>query len=323
MSTAALANPLGIKLEVTGMTCASCVMRVEKTLKAVPGVKQASVNLATEEATVNADASVTADSLAAAIRKAGYDVATTETTLLVEGMTCASCVARVEKALRKVPGVSGATVNLATEKATIQALSTVPVSALKAAIEKAGYRPRQDISIALDPASSEFYKKGKYNGKTTDEQIAYLMKLYETYPIDSIEDGLDQNDWDGWVRLTEKLGKKIQLVGDDIFVTNTRFLKRAIEMKVANAILIKVNQIGTLTETEAAIQLAKANHYRTVISHRSGETEDTTIADLAVAFSCGQIKTGSLCRSERIAKYNRLLEIEAELGKTARFTGLK
>jgi Cu+-exporting ATPase len=153
MSTAALSNPLGIKLQVTGMTCASCVMRVEKTLKAVPGVKQASVNLATEEASVNADASVTADSLAAAIRKAGYDVATTETTLLVEGMTCASCVARVEKALRKVPGVSGAAVNLATEKATIQALSTVPVSALKAAIEKAGYaakdvqqdRPRQPL----------------------------------------------------------------------------------------------------------------------------------------------------------------------------------
>lgn len=191
------------------------------------------------------------------------------------------------------------------------------------AIQKAGYRPKQDISIALDPASSEFYKKGKYSGKTTDEQIEYLIQLTETYPIDSIEDGLDQNDWDGWIRLTRELGKKIQLVGDDIFVTNTRFLQKAIDLKVANSILIKVNQIGTLTETIAAIKLAQTNQYRTVISHRSGETEDTTIADLSVAFGCGQIKTGSLCRSERIAKYNRLLEIEAELGKSATFPELK
>lgn len=153
MSTAALSNPLGIKLQVTGMTCASCVTRVEKTLKAVPGVKEASVNLATEEASVNADPSVTADSLAAAVRKAGYDVAITETTLLVEGMTCASCIARVEKALRKVPGVSGATVNLATEKATIQALSTVPVSALKAAIEKAGYAAKDVQQDGPRPAN--------------------------------------------------------------------------------------------------------------------------------------------------------------------------
>jgi enolase len=181
------------------------------------------------------------------------------------------------------------------------------------AIQKAGYRPKQDITIALDPASSEFYKNGKYSGKTTDEQIAYLIKLTELYPIDSIEDGLDQNDWDGWVKLTQKMGKKIQLVGDDIFVTNTHFLQKAIDMHVANSILIKVNQIGTLTETIEAIKLAKAHNYKTIMSHRSGETEDTTLADLAVAFSCGQIKTGSLCRSERIAKYNRLLEIEAEL----------
>lgn len=187
------------------------------------------------------------------------------------------------------------------------------------AIQKAGYRPKQDITIALDPASSEFYKSGKYSGKTTDEQIAYLIKLTEQYPIDSIEDGLDQNDWDGWVKLTQKMGKKIQLVGDDIFVTNTRFLQKAIDMHVANSILIKVNQIGTLTETAEAIKLAKAHNYKTVVSHRSGETEDTTIADLAVAFGCGQIKTGSLCRSERIAKYNRLLEIEAELGKSAKY----
>lgn len=187
------------------------------------------------------------------------------------------------------------------------------------AIEKADYKPKEDISIALDAAASEFYKSGKYSGKTTDEQIEYLIGLYEKYPIDSIEDGLDQNDWSGWVKLTQKLGKKIQLVGDDIFVTNTKFLQKAIDMGAANAILIKVNQIGTLTETEAAIKLAKAHHYKTVMSHRSGETEDTTIADLAVAFGCGQIKTGSLCRSERIAKYNRLLEIEEELGKSAAF----
>ncbi|HSX11064.1 MAG TPA: phosphopyruvate hydratase [Chlamydiales bacterium] len=187
------------------------------------------------------------------------------------------------------------------------------------AIQKAGYRPKKDLTIALDPAASEFYKKGSYSGRFTEAQIAYLSQLTEKYPIDSIEDGLDQNDWDGWVQLTQKLGKKIQLVGDDIFVTNTRFLQKAIDLGVANAILIKVNQIGTLTETAAAIHLAKKHNYRTVISHRSGETEDTTIADLAVAFSAGQIKTGSLCRSERIAKYNRLLEIEEELGPKARY----
>ena len=189
------------------------------------------------------------------------------------------------------------------------------------ALQKAGYRPKQDITIALDPASSEFYKNGKYRNRTTAEQITYLAGLVQTYPIDSIEDGLDQNDWDGWKQLTQKLGEQIQLVGDDIFVTNTHFLQKAIDMGVANAILIKVNQIGTLTETSAAIQLAKKHGYKTVMSHRSGETEDTTIADLAVAFSCGQIKTGSLCRSERTAKYNRLLEIEEELGKQAHFTG--
>ncbi|MGB7977892.1 MAG: phosphopyruvate hydratase [Chlamydiales bacterium] len=189
--------------------------------------------------------------------------------------------------------------------------------AIVEAVEKAGYSGQ--LSIALDPAASEFYKNGTYSGKTTDEQIEYLAQLCEAYPIDSIEDGLDQNDWDGWRRLTERLGRNIQLVGDDIFVTNTQFLKRAIETKVGNAILIKVNQIGTLTETKEAIQWAQSHRYGTVMSHRSGETEDTTIADLAVAFGCGQIKTGSLCRSERTAKYNRLLEIEEELGGAARF----
>jgi enolase len=190
------------------------------------------------------------------------------------------------------------------------------------AIHQAGYRAKEQITIALDAAASEFYKEGRYDGKTADQQIDYLIHLTKKYPIDSIEDGLDQNDWKGWKILTEKLGHQIQLVGDDIFVTNTRFLKKAIEQKVANAILIKVNQIGTLTETAQAIELAKTHNYRTVISHRSGETEDTTIADLAVAFASGQIKTGSLCRSERIAKYNRLLEIEAELGPKASFSKL-
>lgn len=190
---------------------------------------------------------------------------------------------------------------------------------IQEAIQKAGYRPKADITIALDPAASEFYKNGKYNGRSPDEQIAYFAELIAKYPIDSIEDGLDQNDWDGWAKLTKKLGQQIQLVGDDIFVTNTRFLQKAIDRGVANAILIKVNQIGTLTETAAAVALAKKHRYNTIISHRSGETEDTTIADLAVAFNAGQIKTGSLCRSERIAKYNRLLEIEAELGSRARY----
>lgn len=199
------------------------------------------------------------------------------------------------------------------------------------AIQKAGYRPGLDISIALDPASSEFFEEGLYvemkkrrankpfHERTSEAQIAYLAELAEKFPIDSIEDGLDQNDWSGWAHLTQELGGRMQLVGDDIFVTNTRFLQRGIDAKVANAILIKVNQIGTLTETIAAIHLAKAHRYKFVFSHRSGETEDTTLADLTVAYSAGQIKTGSLCRSERIAKYNRLLEIEAELGSRARF----
>jgi enolase len=190
------------------------------------------------------------------------------------------------------------------------------------AIQKTGFRAGKEVTIALDLAASEFYKNGLYRNRTTDKQIDLLEQLVKNYPIDSIEDGLDQNDWEGWQKLTEKLGKKIQLVGDDLFVTNTRFLKRAIQEKVANAILIKPNQIGTLTETIEAIRMAQKHAYGTILSHRSGETEDTTIADLAVAFQAGQIKTGSLCRSERTAKYNRLLEIEEELGSRARFAPL-
>jgi len=199
-------------------------------------------------------------------------------------------------------------------------------------IEKAGFHPQTDFSIALDCAASEFFdshtqrykeKKASSLQKTTLEQIEYLEKLCRDYPIDSIEDGLDQNDWEGWRELTARLGSRIQIVGDDIFVTNPLFLKKGIDIKAANAILIKVNQIGTLTETLATIALAKQHGYATIISHRSGETEDTTIADICVATQSGQIKTGSLSRSDRVAKYNRLLEIEDELGKKAKYSPRK
>ena len=191
------------------------------------------------------------------------------------------------------------------------------------AIQKAGYLPGKDIYLALDVASSEFYNSEKkvYELKsenktlTSEEMIAFLEKLVHTYPIISIEDGLDQNDWAGWKQLTKRLGKKVQLVGDDLFVTNTMRLTRGIKEGVANAILIKLNQIGTLTETLAAVEMAKRAGYTAIISHRSGESEDTTIADIAVGLNAGQIKTGSLSRTDRIAKYNRLLNIEYELSE--------
>ncbi|MGC8508129.1 MAG: phosphopyruvate hydratase, partial [Thiomonas sp.] len=195
------------------------------------------------------------------------------------------------------------------------------------AIEKAGYRPGEQIAIALDPASSEFYKDGKYHldGEglvlSTDEMIDFYDNWLGKYPIVSIEDGLAEQDWDGWKRLNERLGKKVQLVGDDVFVTNTSILKNGIADRLANSILIKVNQIGTLTETFAAIEMAKRAGWTAVVSHRSGETEDSIIADIAVATNAGQIKTGSLSRSDRIAKYNQLLRIEENLGETARFLG--
>ena len=195
------------------------------------------------------------------------------------------------------------------------------------AIEMVGLTPGKDILLALDVASSEFYKNNKYNlsgeNKIFDSmQFAdYLQYLSQEYPIISIEDGMDQNDWQGWKILTDKIGKNVQLVGDDLFVTNTKIFKKGIDNNIANAILIKVNQIGTLTETLAAIKLAKNNNYQSIVSHRSGETEDTTIADLAVASHSTQIKTGSLCRSDRVAKYNRLLAIEAELGNEGIFEG--
>ena len=195
------------------------------------------------------------------------------------------------------------------------------------AIDKAGYKAGSDIYIAIDAASSEFYKNGKYvlasEGKSLSsvEFIDVLASWVEKYPILSIEDGMDENDWHGWKKLTERLGNNIQLVGDDLFVTNTKILQEGIDKKIANSILIKVNQIGTLTETLDAINLAKQAGYTTVISHRSGETEDATIADLAVATNAGQIKTGSLSRSDRVAKYNQLIRIEEELGKHARYAG--
>ena len=206
------------------------------------------------------------------------------------------------------------------------------------AIKKAGYEPGKDVKIAMDCAASEFAtcEDGKWyydyrqlkngakkdpNGKklSADEQIAYLEELITKYPIDSIEDGLDENDWDNWVKLTEKIGDRCQLVGDDLFVTNTKFLEKGIKMGAANSILIKVNQIGSLTETLEAIEMAHRHGYTTVTSHRSGETEDTTIADIAVATNSGQIKTGSLSRTDRMAKYNQLIRIEEELGDTAEY----
>ena len=196
------------------------------------------------------------------------------------------------------------------------------------AIEAAGYKPGKDIAIALDPAASSFYENGKYNmaksgqGKKTSSQMTQLYKTWiEKYPIISIEDGLAEDDWDGFKEHTVVLGKKIQIVGDDLYVTNTKFIKRGIEEKATNAVLIKLNQIGTITETVEAIELCRKAGWGYVISHRSGETEDTFMADFAVAMGGGQIKTGSACRSERICKYNQLLRIEEELGKSARFAG--
>jgi enolase len=198
------------------------------------------------------------------------------------------------------------------------------------AIQQAGYKPGEEIAIALDPAASEFYQDGRYvfkksdkSAKSSDDMVRFWAKWVNDYPIVSLEDGLSEQDWDGWANLTKEVGEKIQLVGDDLFVTNVQFLQEGIDKGVANSILIKVNQIGTVSETLDAIDLARRNGYTSVISHRSGETEDTFIADLAVATGAGQIKTGSASRTDRIAKYNQLLRIEAELGDSARFLGLK
>lgn len=196
------------------------------------------------------------------------------------------------------------------------------------AIEKAGYKPGQDVKLAIDSAASEFYEDGKYNlkgegvVKTAKEMVDWYASLVEKYPIISIEDGLAEDDWDGWKLLTDALGKKIQIVGDDLFVTNVERLKKGIDMGVANAILIKLNQIGTLTETLDAIEMAKRAGYTAIVSHRSGETEDTTIADVVVGTNAGQIKSGAPCRTDRVAKYNQLLRIEEDLGAAAQYNGL-
>ena len=213
-------------------------------------------------------------------------------------------------------------------KGTEDALDTIIES-----IIKSGYKPKKDIVIALDCASSEFFKDGIYDysifegsaglKRTSDEQVDYLKTLCEKFPIISIEDGMDENDWSGWKSLTDKIGKKVQLVGDDLFVTNVNRLKKGIDRKIANSILIKVNQIGTLTETIAAVEMANQAGYTSIMSHRSGETEDNTIADLAVALNTGQIKTGSASRSDRMSKYNQLLRIEEILHKKSLFLGRK
>jgi len=208
--------------------------------------------------------------------------------------------------------------------------NTEAIEVILEAITQAGYKPGEEIAIALDPASSEFFQDGKYifkksdkSTKSSDDMVRFYSKWVNDYPIVSLEDGLAENDWDGWANLTKKLGDKIQLVGDDLFVTNVDFLQEGIDKHVGNSILIKVNQIGTVSETLDTIDLARRNGYTSVISHRSGETEDTFIADLAVATGAGQIKTGSASRTDRVAKYNQLLRIEEELGDGARFLGLK
>ncbi len=239
------------------------------------------------------------------------------------------CGAEVFHALKKIIHDQGMSTSVGDEggfapnfKSNEECLNTI-----LQAIEKAGYKPGEDVLLALDCAASEFYKDGKYDLSGEGLQLSsvefanYLANLVDKYPIVSIEDGMHEGDWEGWAILTEKLGKKIQLVGDDLFVTNTKILKEGIEKNIANSILIKVNQIGTLTETFAAIEMAKRAGYTAVISHRSGETEDSTIADIAVGTNAGQIKTGSLSRSDRIAKYNQLIRIEEDLGDIATYPG--
>ena len=243
-----------------------------------------------------------------------------------EGLRMGTEIFHHLKAVLKARGLStavgdegGFAPNLASNEDALKVISE--------AVANAGYKLGTDVTLALDCAASEFYEDGKYNlsgeGQVFNSEgfAEYLKGLTQRYPIISIEDGLDESDWDGWKILTDKIGEKIQLVGDDLFVTNTKILKEGIDKKIANSILIKVNQIGTLTETLEAIQMAKAAGYTAVISHRSGETEDSTIADLAVGTSAGQIKTGSLCRSDRVSKYNQLLRIEEQLAGKAKYNG--
>ena len=245
---------------------------------------------------------------------------------------CMQMAAEIYHTLKKVLKSKGLATGVGDEGGFAPNLSS-DEEALKLiveAIEQAGFKPGTDVELALDVASTEMYDEAKKIGKegsyyfwktdelkTVDEMIEYLVDLSNKYPIVSIEDGLAEEDWEGWKKLTDRLGSKLQLVGDDLFVTNIKRLQKGLDLKTANSILIKLNQIGTLTETLDAIELAKKNGYTAVVSHRSGETEDTTLADVAVATNAGQIKTGAPCRTDRVAKYNRLLNIEAELGKTA------
>ncbi len=245
-----------------------------------------------------------------------------------EALRMGSEVFHALKALLRERGLSTAVGDEGGFAPTLDSTEDALDSILRA-VEVAGYKAGSDIRIALDCAASEFYRDGEYDytifegekgvKRTADEQIDYLEKLITNYPIDSIEDGMDQNDWKGWQRLTARLGDRCQIVGDDLFVTNVEYLGKGIEMGCANAILIKVNQIGTLSQTLDAIEMAHRNGYTTIISHRSGETEDTTIADIAVATSSGEIKTGSMSRTDRMAKYNQLLRIEEELGESAQY----
>ena len=236
----------------------------------------------------------------------------------------------VYHALKKVLKNKGLNTNIGDEGGFAPSLPSNKdaIEVILAAIEQAGYKPGKDCFIALDPAASEFFKDGKYvleregASLTSPEMVDYYVKWAGAYPIISIEDGMAEDDWEGWQLLTEKLGDRVQLVGDDLYVTNVERLSQGIELKASNSILIKLNQIGTLTETVAAVKMAQGAGWTAVVSHRSGETEDTTIADLAVGLNTGQIKTGAPCRSERTAKYNRLLRIEEELGKKAKFAGM-
>ena len=237
--------------------------------------------------------------------------------------------AEVFAALKSVLKKRGYSTGVGDEGGFAPALSGTEeaLEVLVRAIESAGYTPGKDITLALDCAASEYHRDGVYDytifegpqgyKRTSSEQVDYLEHLIETYPVDSIEDGMGENDWEGWAMLTQRIGKRCQLVGDDLFVTNVKYLSKGIELNCANSVLVKVNQIGTLTETLDTIELARRNGYTTIISHRSGETEDTTIADIAVAVNAGQIKTGSMSRSDRTAKYNQLMRIEEELRDTA------
>jgi enolase len=239
------------------------------------------------------------------------------------------CGAEIFHALRKLLDDRGLATTVGDEGGFAPNLAShaAALELIMKAIENAGYMPGGDVALGLDCASSEFYENGKYRLASEKLELSsaefcdYLQALTDRFPIVSIEDGMAESDWDGWLLLTQRLGKRVQLVGDDLFVTNTRILREGIKLGVANSILIKVNQIGTLSETFAAIELAKRSGYTSVISHRSGETEDTTIADIAVGMNAMQIKTGSLSRSDRVAKYNQLLRIEEDLGEAAGYPG--